>query len=296
PVKLYILDGRPPSVISASVFCAKLEVFLRMARIPHSVHKADFQEAPSGTVPYIKHGSLILGDSTCITRYLERTFFDAATGQRVGAQTPSLGCPTLVPSFALPPHAAALQTAIQHLVEDYIYTAGLMYTFLPKDSWPAVKEACFGDLPAPLKAIIPAVYRASIAKRCWLQGLTRLDAGDTQQSVEEAADAVGHLVQQQLEANQGPFMTGAAPCMLDALLFSVADAALPEGYGGARHALANATLRQPGLMRLAQHVRDTYYATESAAMPVRFPAQEAESGAAATTGSAVRRRSGHSST
>ena len=284
----------PTQCTKVSLLCALAQHLRRPCHIPLPATTADFQEAPSGTVPYIKHGSLIVRCSARgrrriveVTAHhpphthssetppashgtwsaLSSTLPPASEWARrrpASAAPPSFPAspcrPTLQPC-RLPFSTSSKTTSTRQAsctracrassaprpLPPPLTPPGL-HRFLPKYSWPAVKEACFGDLPAPLKAIIPAVYRASIAKRCWLQGLTRLDAGDTQQSVEEAADAVGHLVQQQLEANQGPFMTGAAPCMLDALLFSVADAALPEGYGGARHALAVSRSAAPCLL------------------------------------------------
>lgn len=53
-------------VLNASPFCMKLELYLRLAKIPYETKLANPLKAPNGKVPYIKDGDQTIGDSSFI--------------------------------------------------------------------------------------------------------------------------------------------------------------------------------------------------------------------------------------
>src|ERR1700740_3278699 len=57
-----------------SPYVMKTEVQLKMAGLPYRKERAVPQQGPKGQVPFIDDGGLIIGDSTFIRGYLERTY------------------------------------------------------------------------------------------------------------------------------------------------------------------------------------------------------------------------------
>ncbi len=67
----------PPAygLSSGSPFCARIEVFLKLANIPYeSVTDADPRKSPKGKVPWIEDGGTVLGDSGFIIEYLTQKY------------------------------------------------------------------------------------------------------------------------------------------------------------------------------------------------------------------------------
>lgn len=61
---------------SMSPFCAKLETYLRMAKIPYEIKPGNPRVAPKGKIPYIEHDGHVMGDSEHIVEYLREKFGD----------------------------------------------------------------------------------------------------------------------------------------------------------------------------------------------------------------------------
>jgi hypothetical protein len=102
-----------------SPFVTKLEVRLRLSKVPYTIEAGSLSTAPMGKIPYIeirpKEGSLsLLGDSTLIIkRLVELDYLDDLT-------------------TSIPPSTRAHDLAIRALLEDklYFYHVSPAYHFL----------------------------------------------------------------------------------------------------------------------------------------------------------------------
>jgi glutathione S-transferase len=70
-ITLFQPPTRPWGMPNLSPFCAKLECYLRLAKIPHAVAPADMRQSPKGKMPYVRIGDELMGDSQLVIERLE---------------------------------------------------------------------------------------------------------------------------------------------------------------------------------------------------------------------------------
>lgn len=143
-------------VPNLSPFCCKLETWLRMAELPFEIQRQDDpRKATKGKLPMVidSDGETLCDSSHIIERLTEKHKL------------------SLDSSLSDAQHAEAI--AWQRLLEDHFYWAMLYSRWVDEKTWPSVSNFWFGELPFPLKKIIPVVARREVKKNLHAHGLGR---------------------------------------------------------------------------------------------------------------------------
>jgi glutathione S-transferase len=151
---------QPPASLGAanpSPFCIKLEVLLKMSELPFEIKiEGDPRKGPTGKIPFIKDNNKALGDSGLIQQYLEREYnidFNAGLTDRQKADG----------------------LAYTRLAEEHLYWALVYSRWLEDENWEKLKPLFFGNLPFPLKLIVPNIARKGLRKALHGHGIGRHD-------------------------------------------------------------------------------------------------------------------------
>ncbi len=183
---------------SASPFCVKLELALKMASIPYSnPYDADARKAPKTKLPYIViDGTRTIADSGLILRHL------TDTGQFTIDQW-------------LSDAQRAQCIAITRLVEDHLYWLLVDARWLDDRVWPVLRERFFAGLPAVLKLIVPNIVRKKVRGTLHAQGLGRHSQEERRWFAAKDFDALDALLGEQA------YMMGASICSVDATVYGM---------------------------------------------------------------------------
>jgi glutathione S-transferase len=152
-------------LLNASPFCLKVETYLRLAKLDYEL--ADLtnpDKAPKKQGPYIVDGSTTIADSSLILRYLQDTY----------------GNPL---AESLDPKTRAHHHAIERMCEEHLYFALVHERWLRPENSHFVRDAFFGSLPSPVRALIFKVVQRKTRRRVWSQGIGR----HTQDDIETLA-------------------------------------------------------------------------------------------------------------
>jgi glutathione S-transferase len=190
----------PPAfgVPSASPFCVKLELLLKMANIPYkNRYDADVRKAPKAKLPYVVIDEKeIVSDSELILRRLKQS----------GQFTLDDGLSDV---------QKAQSTAITRLVEDHLYWLMIRERWLNDDVWPVLRGVFFAKLPPVVRSIVPGIVRKQVRKRIHGQGLGR-----------HSEEEVGYFAEQDFTAldvllSDKPYMLCERICSVDAAVYGL---------------------------------------------------------------------------
>ncbi|MEI6802667.1 MAG: glutathione S-transferase family protein [Burkholderiales bacterium] len=183
---------------NASPFCMKIETYLRMAQLPYETPTFSMRRlggAPKGKMPYIEDGARVVADSSFIIDYLKTTYGDPLDGW-LGAEQ------------------RAVALAFQRMLEENLYWAVVYTRWIEPQGWALTRESFFGQMPAPLKWIVPPLARRGIARELHGQGMGRHSAQEIHaigmRDLTALADFLGDK----------RYMMGDAPCSLDAVAYA----------------------------------------------------------------------------
>jgi glutathione S-transferase len=156
---LELYQFAPSWGISASPFCLKLEIYLRMMELPYKVAIGDLQKAPKGKLPYITDRGITIGDSNLIIEYLKTTY-----GDRLDRD--------------LSKSDRAISLAISRLLDENLYWVIVYSRWQDPVNWPKTKAAYFDYLPIPLQWFVPHLARQSTLKSLAGHGMGKHDAAE----------------------------------------------------------------------------------------------------------------------
>jgi glutathione S-transferase len=217
---------------NASPFCMKLETWLRMAGLPfEAVNDGNILKAPKGKLPYIEDDGQLLADSSFIIEHLQRKHgitLDAGLTQEQQAQA----------------------TALQRLFEDSLYWAVVHTRWADAQGWQLTRQAFFGPLPAPLRAVVPLLARRGILAELRGQGMGRHSTAEIHAIACRDLTAVADFL------GDKAFMLGDAPRTLDATAHAFLANVLwaPLDTPIRRHAAA-----RPALQAYCQRMKARFY-------------------------------------
>ena len=232
-IQLYQFDpafGLP----NASPFCMKLETWLRMAGLPFEAPLGtlrNLQRAPKGKLPYIVDQGVAIADSSFIIEHLKRQHGDTLDGWMDARQK-----------------ATAL--ALQRLLEEHLYWAVVYTRWVQQSGWALTREAFFGQLPVPLKWVVPSVARRGLIRELRGHGMGRHSEQEIialgQADITALADFLGDK----------RYFMGSEPCSLDACAYAFVANLLwvPVESELKRHAQ-----RFPQLLAYCERMRARYY-------------------------------------
>ncbi|EPJ43442.1 MAG: hypothetical protein OFPI_43020 [Osedax symbiont Rs2] len=195
-IKLYSF-GENFSVIDPSPFVLKVDAYLRMANIEYETiaSMANLKKAPKGKLPFIDDNGVIISDSQLIIEHLKQH-----SAQDLDRQL------------------TAQQRAICYLVtkslDENLYFILVYSRWCRDDSWPLIKQAFFGQMPFPIKQIVPNILRKKVIKGLHGQGLGRHSNSEIQQMLKQNLQSLSDLL-----ADKQYFIAD-KPCSLDASAFA----------------------------------------------------------------------------
>ncbi|HAC34635.1 MAG TPA: glutathione S-transferase [Gammaproteobacteria bacterium] len=175
-----------------SPFVLKLELWLKMAGIEYQdVVDGDTRKAPKNKLPYIKLDGEAIGDSELIIDALKQRFGDTVDNDLSAEQE-------------------ATSHLLIRLMHDSFYWALLHCRWMEENGWNQVRPALFGDLPAPLRLIVPPLVRRSLRKALAGQGFGRHNREEKMAMAKRDIDSLEILLGDQ------PFFLGDQPHTVDA--------------------------------------------------------------------------------
>ncbi|MES2217498.1 MAG: glutathione S-transferase family protein [Pseudomonadota bacterium] len=188
----------PPhwGLLNASPFCMKLEVYLKLARIPYQTHLINIpKKSPSHKLPFIKDGNKTICDTSVIIDYLKATYGNPLDQQLSQVQQ-------------------ARAVMAQRLLEDHLYFAIVYSRWIDEDNWKKTSAEFFQSLPKILQIIVPGVIQKKVKKQLWQQGTGRLSKENIYAAGQKDLAAVAELL-----GNQ-PFFLGDSITSIDATIYT----------------------------------------------------------------------------
>lgn len=185
------------NVPNPSPYCLKVETFLRMCGLDYQVKTLfDPRKAPKGKLPFIKLDDELIADSAVILRTLSERLelpldrhLDAAGRGRT--------------------------VAITRLCDEHLSPLMVYFRWLDTEGWGQLKPAFFGQLPAPLRLLVPGLVQKKIRKSLLAQGIARHSAAELLAFAREDLQALSDLL------GAAPFFGGVQPCSADASAYGV---------------------------------------------------------------------------
>ena len=179
-----------------SPFCIKLETWLKMAGIEHRVvHENDPRKGPKGKIPYIVDDGVTMGDSTLIIEYLTEKYGVTLDDDLSDEQ-------------------GAVAHAVQRMLQESLYWVLIQCRWLDDAGFSAVRAVLAPQIPAPLRAVLPGLFRRGIIKSAKGQGMGRHSRAEVLRMGVQDLDALAALL------GDRPFLFGAEPHTVDANAFS----------------------------------------------------------------------------
>lgn len=154
-IKLYGF-GPAFGLVDPSPFVVKVDTLLRLSGLPYELVNDfnAFRRAPKGKLPLIEDEGQIIADSYFIYEYLRDKY-----------------------QLTIDEHLSKEQQGLAYLLtkslEENFYWCVVYSRWIREDTWPIVKQALFGNMPVPMRYIIPVVARSSVKTNLQKQGLGR---------------------------------------------------------------------------------------------------------------------------
>jgi glutathione S-transferase len=186
-----------PTVPNASLFCMKVETYLKMAQIPYqTVHWMNPSKAPKGKLPFIEDNGQKIADSRFIIEYLQRQYPNTLDDH-------------------LSPQQKAYGAALARMVDEHLYWVVVYSRWQDKAHWPLLKQVFFAHMSSPLKWFVPQIVRKLMLKQLHNQGMSR-----------HLPDEVYHIATDDLQhlANalgKQAYFLGDKPTTVDASLYAL---------------------------------------------------------------------------
>lgn len=206
-----LLQFKPAfGLMNASPFCMKLEVFMRLcgfvnatdgAAVPpgalayRCVNNALPMRTPKGKLPVLREGDLLVPDSLTIIAHLQTRFGDR-----------------LPPALRAPEQGATL--ALRRMLDEHTYFAALWLRWIDETGWQATSPAFFGDLPWPLRSVLPPIVRRKMRRDLVGQGMGRHSRDEI------CARAITDLQALAQVLGGQAFFGGAEPATIDATAYA----------------------------------------------------------------------------
>ncbi|TPV60036.1 glutathione S-transferase family protein [Aestuariibacter sp. GS-14] len=181
----------------ASPFVLKVNVYMNMSGIAFTTVTdfAAFKKAPKGKLPYIVDEGKCIADSFFILKHLQAKYGNA-----------------------LDDHLTIEQKAGSHVIikalEEHLYWCVLHSRWVKDDTWPTVKQAFFGNMPFPLKYVVPWVTRNNMRTACLKQGIGKHSDEEILAITKEMLASLSVLL------GDKRYFYGEKPSTLDAVAFA----------------------------------------------------------------------------
>lgn len=195
-IKLFQFPSSNWGLPNASLFCMKLETYLRMVKLPFEIVKTyNPRRSPKGKLPYIEDNGKTISDSGIIINYLKKTYGDPLDGNLSALQQ-------------------AQSLALRRLIEEHLYWAIFYSRWADPAFWPIAKRAFFRGMTGLKKEIAAVLIRKNMRAELRGQGLGR-------HSIQEVYDlGIEDLSALATILNAQPFIFGTSPTSIDACAYA----------------------------------------------------------------------------
>ncbi|MEQ1545260.1 glutathione S-transferase family protein [Methyloglobulus sp.] len=189
--------ARTWGIPNLSVFCVKVETYLRMNKLPHKIAETLPLKGPRGKLPYIEDDGRKLSDSRLILNYLRATYGDSD-------------------QEFLSPEQKSIATAYQRLLEEHLYWVDMITRWnYTEENWQIIKQAIFGGLPPIARDLAATIYRVKIKSQIKGHGIGRLTYEEIFELGKEDIDSLAKFL------GNKPYFMGKQPSTLDASAYGV---------------------------------------------------------------------------
>ena len=179
----------------ASPFVTKVEMLLKLAKLPYERAAMSFRQAPKGKIPYIRDGDALLGDSTLIRFHLERIHgidFEA------GYDAKSL----------------AIAWSVEKMLEEHLYWLAVHDRWMKDENFNRGPRQFFNMAPAVVRPVVVAMIRRQVAKTLRAQGLGRHSDAERADLARRDIDALSDIL------GGNSYLLGDRPCGADATIYA----------------------------------------------------------------------------
>ena len=225
----------PPAlgVPNPSPFCMKAEILLKMAELPYESEFArDPRKGPKGKLPAIEDDGVLIGDSELIRGHLERNYgvdFDKGLDEE----------------------ERAVGHAFARMLEERTYWAVVYSRWIDPRNWPRLREAFFGGLPPPVRAVVPHLIQRRVRNSLRVQGVGRHAPNEIY------AMGVADIRAVATQLGDKSFFMGPAPTSVDAVVFPLVENVIVPPFDSP---IKTAALDRANLVAYAQRMRARYFA------------------------------------
>jgi glutathione S-transferase len=226
-IKLY---SYPPhwGLLNASPFCMKLEVWLRLSKLPYENHYISTpRQAPKGKLPFIEDGSVAMGDSDLIIAHLTKKYGISLDENLTSIQI-------------------AQNLAFQRLVEEHLYFAIVYSRWVDNNYWAATRKEFFGCMPKVLQWVIPPLIRKAVRKGLKAQGIGRHSKDEIYQAGINDVSALA------TQLGDKKFFSGDSVTSIDACVYAFLSAIL---FSDIESPLKITAQQMPSLLNYCQNMQ-----------------------------------------
>lgn len=236
-IKLYGF-GPKFGLADPSPFVLKTNTYMKMANIDfESVDSFNnLSKAPKGKLPFIEHDGKTIADSAFILEYLQSEYGNT-----------------------LDKHLSDEQKAQSYLLakslEENFYWCLVYSRWVCHKTWPTIKQAFFGEMPFPLKHIVPAVAQKGVKKSLIGHGMGKHSNEEILSIANKTLKSLSVLLADKI------YFWGNEPSSIDAILFSflaqvtICEVETPLGQLAKKH---------DNLVSYCQRIQTRYYPEVSA--------------------------------
>lgn len=182
---------------SISPFCLKLDVWLKLARLPfRAVVDATPFGGPKRKLPFIEHEGKKIGDSGFIIEYLEKRF-------------------GVDPDAGLSASERGVAHALRRLVEENFYWVLVYDRWVVEENWRGFRDVVFSGIPAPLRPVIAPFARRGVRRQLIGHGIGAHTCDEIHSAGRRDLAALADFL------GEKPFLMGAAPTSIDATAYGL---------------------------------------------------------------------------
>jgi len=195
-IRLFIFPPLMAGTPNPGPFCVKLETALRLAGVQYETcHVTRPDQGPKGKIPYVEIEGERIGDSTLILERLKET-----RGIDLDAH--------------LSPRERAQSHALQRMLEERLYTILVYSRWIEPTNWEKIRKLFFGNMPLPLRLIVPRKAHKGTVEKLHSQGIGRHKRDEIYAFGAKDLDALSEVL------GDKPFVFGDKPSLADATAFA----------------------------------------------------------------------------
>ena len=179
-----------------SPFCMKVDCYMRAAGIEFEVKSGAqyLSKAPKKKIPFIEDEGQLIGDSAFIIDYLKKKYGDPLDAELTSEQM-------------------SVTHAFSKMLDENLYWCLVKSRWIG-DQYPQTREDFFGDMPPPLKWIVPVLAQRGVKKTLYLHGIGRHSDEEMLEIARKDFQALSDYI------GDKDFFHGKGPSTMDVIAFA----------------------------------------------------------------------------